>query len=91
MTLRAVPPTKRPRRARRRLSAEYIEYIRSPAWRKRSKLYRATHPMCERLGCNRPAAQVHHLKYGPFDGQEPDAWLQSVCKECHGRLHPGRF
>jgi 5-methylcytosine-specific restriction protein A len=52
--------------------------------------------ICEQHGIHTPAVDVHHIKspFGESDN-EADRYelffdldnLQSICKECHGRLH----
>lgn len=61
----------------------YIEYINSPEWRVRSRLYRNKHPKCELCGCNdRFKLQTHHISYRNI-GHESDEDLMTVCRYCH--------
>ena len=69
---------------------------RLPAWRKMRDSYMKEHPICEeclKLGKVTAAEDVHH-KLSPFRNGEIN-WgvllsydnLESVCKECHARIH----
>jgi hypothetical protein len=73
---------------RTRVNDEWRAFINSRAWRRCSKSYLASHPLCERcLKDDRPipAREVHHLH-----GQDPEfafdhAALEALCTECHSR------
>lgn len=71
----------------------------NPQWKKLSKLYRQTNPLCEECLKNdvvTPASSVHH-KLSPFDGNIGEVeqyrrlldWdnLESVCHQCHQKIH----
>lgn len=69
---------------------------RLPAWRKMRDSYMKEHPICEeclKVGRVTAAEDVHH-KRSPFRNGEIN-WglllaydnLESVCKECHARIH----
>lgn len=86
MTLKAVPPGRRGRGRRPRLSNEYLRYIRSPLWRTRSREYRRAHPICEVRWCSNRATQVHHLTYARLGRELPED-LMAVCTTCHKKIH----
>lgn len=61
---------------------KYMQYIRSPEWRARSRhcLARAN-DRCQI--CGGAASQAHHSSYIHF-GNELDSELIAVCGYCHG-------
>jgi len=66
--------------------AWYIEYLKSPEWREKSKqvILRAQ-GICE--GCRaEKATSAHHLTYA-HAGSEFLFELVAVCNQCHERLH----
>ena len=64
----------------------YREYLKSEAWqRKRYVVLKRDKGICQRCGAK--AEQVHHKKYARNIGTEPIKWLESICKECHYKLH----
>lgn len=68
---------------------EYMGYINSPQWRaKRSDVMARDRGLCtaRMSGCTGRAEHVHHKTYDRlFD--EPLWDLQSVCHNCHERIH----
>jgi 5-methylcytosine-specific restriction endonuclease McrA len=63
----------------------------SRTWRRVCDAYIRAHPDCEAVGCDQPAALVHHR-----DGRRPadpgaNAWsnLAALCARCHRRLTNG--
>lgn len=67
----------------------YPEYLKSDDWRaKRAIVLERDNNTCQ--ACLRaPATQVHHKSYERvFD--EPLFDLESVCDECHGKIHDKR-
>jgi hypothetical protein len=82
----------------RRWWEAYNAYLAGPDWRaKRAKVMRRANETCEGCG-ERPAAQVHHLRYprGSWPGssewiaQEKLFDLRAICVECHADVHPAR-
>jgi hypothetical protein len=66
------------------------QYLRSAHWLDRRRRYFAAgHLYCERPGCWRRAADVHHRNYWRL-GQEADGDLMAVCRPCHDELHGRR-
>ena len=72
----------------------YNRIIHGKEWRRISKLYKAAHPLCEECG-KWQATAVHHRRpletAADFDEMLALAYdwqnLESVCKDCHSRLH----
>ena len=63
----------------------YRDYIRSPYWTERKRLYFATHShKCE--VCGHPDVELHHLHYGDY-GHERDKNLAALCRVHHQELH----
>lgn len=78
---------------RRKLSAKYLEYIRSDLWKYRANEYLRKSCfldgafVCELCGTrhmNRSQMNVHHNTYTELNGNEPD---QHLCGVCAGRCH----
>jgi len=67
--------------------AEYDEYLKSDAWkRKRYVVLRRDNWKCVKCGAR--ATQVHHKRYAKSGiGREPIDWLVSVCRGCHQSRH----
>ena len=67
----------------------YSAYLQTPAWRnRRSAVLRRDGGLCQ--GCLLASAtQVHHKTYEHV-GSEFLFELETICDECHERLHPGR-
>ena len=67
------------------------EYLKSDAWqRKRYVVFKRDNWRC--VHCGARATQVHHKKYARKNiGKEPIEWLESVCKDCHERLHGNKL
>ena len=64
----------------------YREYLKTDAWqRKRYVVLKRDNWICQRCGAK--AEQVHHKKYARNIGTEPIKWLESICKECHYKIH----
>lgn len=67
--------------------AWYDQYLQSPQWReKRNKALARDGHVCQAC-LERKAVQVHHKTYDHV-GNEPLFDLESVCTECHRKLHP---
>lgn len=66
--------------------ADYDDYLRSPAWkRKTAKIMERARNQCE--GClSRPAEDVHHLTYAHIYNEFAFE-LVALCRECHARYH----
>lgn len=63
----------------------YRDYIKSPYWTERKRLYFETHPhVC--AVCGHPDVDLHHLKYGEY-GREEDKNLAPLCRVHHQALH----
>ena len=73
------------RRAARK--KEYEIYLESDEWKRlrKSKLELAANK-CEVCG-EKPAGQVHHVRYPERFGQESMDDLAAVCGDCHRKLH----
>ena len=78
---------------RKKLSAQYLEYIRSDRWKNRANNYLLENCylsgafVCELCGTrhvNRSDMNVHHNTYSELNGNEPD---QHLCGVCSGRCH----
>jgi len=68
---------------------QYQTYMSSDAWRQKRLLVleRDLHKCQARMkGCTIKADHVHHVSY-QFLGDEPLWDLQSVCVNCHRRIH----
>ncbi len=66
--------------------AWYDAYLRTPAWRAKSRIViRRANGVCEGCG-QRPPTQVHHITYRHV-GDEFLFELRAVCDQCHQRLH----
>ena len=77
---------KKRRRKKRGKWAWYGDYLESWTWkRKRGQALKRDRRKC--VHCGKPANQVHHTKYAEKLGTEPIEWLESVCTDCHRRLH----
>ena len=64
----------------------YRKYLKSDAWkRKRYVVLKRDNWTCKRCGAK--AEQVHHKKYARNIGTEPIKWLESICKDCHYKIH----
>lgn len=64
----------------------YREYLKTDAWkRKRYVVLKRDNWTCQRCGAK--AEQVHHKKYARNIGREPIKWLESICKDCHHKIH----
>lgn len=65
---------------------EYYEYMKSPAWYKRTESVRTRNRgLCE-VCCLRYGAQVHHRTYENL-GVEKDEDLIHLCGWCHEGIH----
>ena len=63
----------------------YKDYIKSPYWEERKRLYFSNHPhKC--AVCGHPDVELHHLKYGDY-GRELDKNLAALCRVHHQELH----
>ena len=62
-------------------------YLKSDAWRrKRYVVLKRDNWQC--VYCGERATQVHHKRYAKKNiGKEPIEWLESVCVNCHNKLH----
>jgi 5-methylcytosine-specific restriction protein A len=58
-------------------------------WRELARAYRTRHPVCERPGCTRPSALVHHRDgLGPRGPRGFDVTnLEAICRPCHTAAH----
>jgi 5-methylcytosine-specific restriction protein A len=58
-------------------------------WGDLARAYRRAHPTCERPGCTRPAALVHHKDgLGPLGPRGLDVDnLEALCRRCHSHAH----
>ena len=66
---------------------EYNEYLRTPQWRAlRQRVIRRDGGRCQGCG-EQEAVDVHHKTYAHV-GAEFMFELESVCRDCHKRLHP---
>lgn len=69
--------------------ASYDEYVASPRWQARRRLYYANHPrqcfVCE----SDEEIYLHHRSYRRL-GHEPDSDLVPLCGRCHRLLHDTR-
>ena len=64
----------------------YRKYLKSDDWkRKRYVVLKRDNWICQRCGAK--AEQVHHKKYARNIGAEPIKWLESICKDCHYKIH----
>ena len=64
----------------------YRKYLKSDAWkRKRYVVLKRDKGICQHCGAK--AEQVHHKKYARNIGTEPIKWLESICKDCHYKIH----
>ena len=62
-------------------------------WKKIRAAFLAAHPLCEMCeadGRLTPATIVHHKRKLSEGGTNDSDNLQSLCAECHSRLHAGR-
>lgn len=73
---------KRDRRVSNLGYASYSAYLESEDWQRIRDNVLRRHPLC--LGCNRPASQVHHMRYDTtvLLGLIPQM-LACVCESCH--------
>jgi len=70
-------------------------FYNSARWQRLRKAYRTRHPLCELClmnGRTTAARLVHHV-VEIRDGGSATAWdnLQSLCNDCHAKMHPDRF
>jgi hypothetical protein len=64
----------------------YRKYLKTDAWKKkRYVVLKRDNWVCQRCGAK--AEQVHHKKYARNIGTEPIKWLESICKDCHHKIH----
>lgn len=72
------------------------KFYKGKAWKKRSRDYRQTHPLCERClkkGLYVPAECVHHKIHITEENQYDqqillgEANLESLCRQCHAEEH----
>ena len=67
----------------------FREYRSSQRWQRLRELVLSLDPVCAVKGCNRPAAEVHHVIEAHVNPElffEQDN-LVSVCEECHKKVH----
>ena len=87
--LKPPAPPKRPENQSTKRQKQYQTYMSSDAWRQKRLLVleRDLHKCTARMkGCTIKADHVHHVSY-EFLGDEPLWDLQSVCVNCHRRIH----
>ena len=65
----------------------FRSYYQSWHWERVRTQQLERQPTCER--CGRPARDCHHVRYRFF--RETPEHLQSLCRECHERIHNGFF
>jgi len=64
----------------------YGDYLESWTWkRKRGQALKRDQRKC--VHCGKSANQVHHTQYAEKLGTEPVEWLESVCTDCHRKIH----
>lgn len=85
----------------------YDAYMRSPEWQalRNVRMQYDTYT-CQRCGyvpdvryspweggliCGPKALHVHHKTYARFGGKELLEDLETLCADCHGKEHAGRF
>lgn len=61
------------------------EFYSSAYWRRKRRSYLATHPVCEREGCERPPGEVDHVMPRSEGGSDASSNLQALCKKHHSR------
>lgn len=72
------------------MKKEYVEYIKSPAWKKkRQELFDLRGECCEQCGFEY-YLHVHHLTYENF-GNEKMEDLKILCYHCHMSKHDKYF
>ena len=82
-------PTQKKKKTENKRSKEYEKYMSSEAWKqKRLLVLKRDNYTCQARmnGCTMKAQHVHHVSY-KFLGDEPLWDLQSVCVNCHRRIH----
>jgi len=64
----------------------YDEYLRHPRYRcVRAEAMRRTDGRCTR--CDRPASEVHHVRYPPWGEFDVPENLEPLCHQCHCDEH----
>ncbi len=56
-----------------------------PVWQKRSKIFLAHNPLCER--CGEPAELAHHIIRKREGGADDEDNLEALCRRCHEAEH----
>jgi 5-methylcytosine-specific restriction enzyme A len=72
-----------------RSTDEWRRFLNSQVWRRCSKSYLASHPLCARCladGRYIPAVQVHHLKGQSEEHKFDHETLQALCIPCHSTI-----
>ena len=67
----------------------FREYRSSQRWQRLRELVLSLDPVCAVKGCNRPAAEVHHVIEAHVNPElffEQDN-LVSICEDCHKKVH----
>lgn len=76
-----------------------LKFYKSKAWKQKSKMYRALHPLCEKClekGIYTPSQCVHHKIHITRDNMSDpeilmgDNNLQALCRDCHAAEHSKR-
>jgi hypothetical protein len=81
------PVTPRPRE-----NTEWRQFINSPAWRRCSKSFLASHPLCSDCQTrNRlvAATQTHHTRGDDMEFAFDESTFVALCRECHSRITRG--
>ena len=66
---------------------KYAEYIVSPEWKRRRKLYFLSHKkQCTVCETTKGRIVLHHMRYNHV-GNEPDEDLVALCWDCHEEFH----
>ena len=69
-----------------RFNEEYLEYLRSKAWKTlRKSVIERCNDCCERCG-KRAVDEIHHLTYDRVYKETLDD-LQGLCRDCHAFMH----
>ena len=61
-----------------------IKYT-SSSWRRRSRIFLARHPTCER--CGAPSEIAHHIIRRRDGGSDDEENLEALCRSCHEAEH----
>jgi len=66
---------------------QYQTHLQNPLWKsKRKEILERDNYTCVKCGAT-STLEVHHLNYKGKPWEVPNAWLITVCKECHTKLH----